>query len=218
MAKDFDTMEDSNRSANPTSTSVVRPGAPRRAARRRRRARAAALFAPLARRLRRPTRGARRGRCSASRPCRPSSADALRRARGLRRDARSRAWGEPIGVRRQHAGTGATTRANSAADQAVQMGMHHDGIHYYPLDGSSTRGLLVMNHEYTDDGLLHRRRHEDLERREGAGRRRPRTASSVIEVELKDGALADGAAVAATRAASPRTRRSRSAARRPAMR
>ena len=41
------------------------------------------------------------------------------------------------------------------ADQAVQMGMHHDGIHYYALDGSSTHGLLVMNHEYTDDGLLH---------------------------------------------------------------
>ena len=34
------------------------------------------------------------------------------------------------------------------------MGMHHDGIHYYPLDGSR-RGLLAMNHEYTDDGLLH---------------------------------------------------------------
>ena len=44
---------------------------------------------------------------------------------------------------------------NSAADQAVQMGMHHDGIHFYPLDGSGTRGLLAMNHEYTDDGLLH---------------------------------------------------------------
>ena len=35
------------------------------------------------------------------------------------------------------------------------MGMHHDGIHYYPLAGSSTRGLLTMNHEYVDDGLLH---------------------------------------------------------------
>jgi secreted PhoX family phosphatase len=33
--------------------------------------------------------------------------------------------------------------------------MHHDGLHFYPLAGSSTRGLLVMNHEYTDDGLLH---------------------------------------------------------------
>ena len=43
---------------------------------------------------------------------------------------------------------------NSAAEQALQMGMHHDGIHYFPLDGSR-RGLLVMNHEYADDGLLH---------------------------------------------------------------
>ena len=43
---------------------------------------------------------------------------------------------------------------NSADEQAVQMGMHHDGIHYFPLDGSR-RGLLVMNHEYSDDGLLH---------------------------------------------------------------
>ena len=34
------------------------------------------------------------------------------------------------------------------------MGMHHDGIHFYPLEGSK-RGVLAMNHEYTDDGLLH---------------------------------------------------------------
>ncbi len=67
------------------------------------------------------------------------------------------AWGEPIGV----AGNMPAWRedaSNSAADQAVQMGMHHDGIHFYPLgDGAqaSRRGLLVMNHEYTDDGLLH---------------------------------------------------------------
>ena len=43
---------------------------------------------------------------------------------------------------------------NSAEEQALQMGMHHDGLHYFPLDGSR-RGLLVMNHEYADDGLLH---------------------------------------------------------------
>ena len=35
------------------------------------------------------------------------------------------------------------------------MGMHHDGIHFYPIGGSSTHGLLAMNHEYIDDGLLH---------------------------------------------------------------
>ncbi|MFZ9298671.1 MAG: PhoX family protein [Hylemonella sp.] len=64
-------------------------------------------------------------------------------------------WGEPIGV------TGAAMpplkedASSSAAEQALQMGMHHDGMHYYPLDGER-RGLLVMNHEYTDDGLLHK--------------------------------------------------------------
>ena len=62
-------------------------------------------------------------------------------------------WGEPIGVA-GNMPAWAPDGSNSAADQEVQMGMHHDGIHYYALDGSR-RGLLVMNHEYTDDGLLH---------------------------------------------------------------
>ena len=66
-------------------------------------------------------------------------------------------WGEPVGI----AGNMPAFRmdaSNSAADQAVQMGMHHDGLNYFPLQhepGSAQRGLLVMNHEYTDDGLLH---------------------------------------------------------------
>jgi uncharacterized protein len=62
-------------------------------------------------------------------------------------------WGEPVGVPGQMPAFRADA-SNSAAEQALQMGMHHDGIHFYPLDGSR-RGLLVMNHEYTDDGLLH---------------------------------------------------------------
>ncbi len=47
---------------------------------------------------------------------------------------------------------------NTAADQAQQVGMHHDGMHYFPLGRGrrgSEHGLLVMNHEYTDEGLLH---------------------------------------------------------------
>lgn len=44
--------------------------------------------------------------------------------------------------------------SNTVAEQAQQAGMHHDGMHYFPLEGSQ-RGLLVVNHEYTDDGLLH---------------------------------------------------------------
>ncbi|HKZ06650.1 MAG TPA: PhoX family phosphatase, partial [Methylomirabilota bacterium] len=64
------------------------------------------------------------------------------------------AWGDPISV-----GPGFRPDAsNSAEDQAGQAGMHHDGIHFFPLpwDGaSSSHGLLAVNHEYTDDGLLH---------------------------------------------------------------
>ena len=47
---------------------------------------------------------------------------------------------------------------NSAADQAGQVGMHHDGIHYFPLGRGREgdhHGLLVVNHEYTDEGYLH---------------------------------------------------------------
>ena len=65
------------------------------------------------------------------------------------------AWGDPVSA-------GPAFRAdagNSAAEQAEQAGMHHDGMHFFPLrvDGrpSSTRGLLCVNHEYTDEGLLH---------------------------------------------------------------
>jgi uncharacterized protein len=64
------------------------------------------------------------------------------------------AWGHPI-----TAGPAFKPDAsNSWEEQAVQAGMHHDAIHYFPLphdSGSSTRGLLAVNHEYTDDGLLH---------------------------------------------------------------
>jgi secreted PhoX family phosphatase len=62
-------------------------------------------------------------------------------------------WGDPVGI----AGAMPAFKpdaSNSAAEQAVQMGMHHDGLQYYALEGSR-RGLLAINQEYTDDGLLH---------------------------------------------------------------
>lgn len=37
----------------------------------------------------------------------------------------------------------------------MQVGMHHDGMHYYAIDRSSTDGLLVMNHEYIEPPFLH---------------------------------------------------------------
>jgi uncharacterized protein len=53
---------------------------------------------------------------------------------------------------------GGAAAGNTAAQQAEQVGMHHDGMTYFPLeDGrrASERGLLVLNHEYTDEFYLH---------------------------------------------------------------
>ena len=64
------------------------------------------------------------------------------------------AWGDPITA----GPTFKPDASNTADEQAQQAGMHHDGIHFFPLpmgSQSSTRGLLAVNHEYTDDGLLH---------------------------------------------------------------
>ena len=33
--------------------------------------------------------------------------------------------------------------------------MHHDGMHFFPIDGSSDDGLLVVNHEYIEPRFLH---------------------------------------------------------------
>ncbi|CAM5284963.1 PhoX family protein [Thauera mechernichensis] len=44
---------------------------------------------------------------------------------------------------------------NTGAEQEQQMGMCHDGMHFFPIGGSSTHGLLVMNHEYIVQPVLH---------------------------------------------------------------
>lgn len=65
------------------------------------------------------------------------------------------AWGDPI----SDGPAFKPDASNSAEEQALQAGMHHDGMHFFPFikDGKpvSDRGLLVLNHEYVDDGLLH---------------------------------------------------------------
>ena len=60
------------------------------------------------------------------------------------------AWGDPVS-------NGPAFRFDASQwwwDQLLQGGMHHDGIHFFPIDGSSDRGLLAINHEYVDQGLL----------------------------------------------------------------
>jgi hypothetical protein len=64
------------------------------------------------------------------------------------------AWGDPV----SDGPAFAQDASNSAADQELQAGMHHDGMQFFPLPPDArdrTRGLLVVNHEYVDDGLLH---------------------------------------------------------------
>jgi len=62
-------------------------------------------------------------------------------------------WGEPVGIAGQMP-VYKPDASNTADEQAVQMGMHHDGLVFFPLAGSSTHGLLAINHEYIDEGLL----------------------------------------------------------------
>ena len=60
------------------------------------------------------------------------------------------AWGEPITGRMP-----AFSTKNTGEEQAMQIGSHRDGLHYFPIDGSSQDGLFVMNHEYVEPRLMH---------------------------------------------------------------
>jgi hypothetical protein len=59
------------------------------------------------------------------------------------------AWGDPV----SRGPAFKPDASNTADEQEQQWGMHNDGLVYFPLLGSR-RGLLVQNHEYTDDVLL----------------------------------------------------------------
>ena len=64
------------------------------------------------------------------------------------------AWGDALSTGPRFKGDA----SESADDQLGQAGMHHDGLHFFPLpagSAGSAHGLLAVNHEYTDDGLLH---------------------------------------------------------------
>ena len=186
-AKDFDSMEDSNRSANPSIHDVSDP-ARRTVLRGGVGLAAAALYAPLV------------AGCATApmretpKPMRPVmtfkgvpavATDTLAVPDGYVADVIA-AWGEPIGV----PGNMPAWRpdaSNSAADQAVQMGMHHDGIHFYAVDGNGNhRGLLAMNHEYTDDGLLHVGG-QTAWSAEKVKKAQAAHGLSVVEVAMKDG-------------------------------
>lgn len=83
----------------------------------------------------------------------PSAADAVSLAAGYSAQVIAR-WGDPVGIAGAlHAF--APDASNSAKQQEAQFGMHNDGMQFFPLKGAADHGLLVMNHEYTDEGLLY---------------------------------------------------------------
>jgi secreted PhoX family phosphatase len=179
MAKDFSTMEDSNRSSN---TDIHHASSPERRVllKGALAASLSSLFSPLIAGC--AAAGIRPG-VLGFKSIPTASNDTLVVPEGYVAEAIA-AWGEPIGV----AGAMPPFKedaSNMAAEQAVQMGMHHDGIHYFPLDGSR-RGLLVMNHEYTDDGLLHP---DGMQTWTAEKVRKAQAAHgiAVIEIEQKDG-------------------------------
>jgi secreted PhoX family phosphatase len=85
-------------------------------------------------------------------PVPPSHADEVVVPAGYRYQVLS-AWGDPVA-----AGAAAFDPGADAAAQARAAGMGCDGMAFFPLPRGSTgaqHGLLAVNYEYTDDGLLH---------------------------------------------------------------
>ena len=121
-------------------------------------------------------------------PIGPSADDALRVPPEYEATVLFR-WGDPVGR-----GTGMPEfrfdASNSAADQALQAGMHHDGMHFFPLpsgSGGAPRGLLAMNHEYLDEGLLFPDGQKTWSA-EKVLKAQHAVGVSVVEVEERDGA------------------------------
>ncbi len=151
MPKDFSTMEDSNRSSNPSIHDVSDP---------RRRLllqggvglSLAGLLAGCAAQGAGARSGGGSGPALGFRAVAASAVDRVTVPPGYTATPLA-PWGEPVGI----AGNMPAFKfdaSNTAAEQAVQMGMHHDGLHYYALDGARC-GLLAVNQEYTEEALLH---------------------------------------------------------------
>jgi uncharacterized protein len=155
MAKDFSTMEDSNRSSNPNIHQISNP-ARRTVLRGGLGVAVTGLLSPMA-----ALTGALTGCASVGNTTAPllgfksvpvSTADTIVVPEGYTAQVIA-AWGEAVGLSGDNPAF-KPDASNSAAEQEAQLGMHHDGIHFFAQDGSKS-GLLVMNHEYVDDGLLH---------------------------------------------------------------
>ncbi|NJR71954.1 MAG: DUF839 domain-containing protein [Gammaproteobacteria bacterium] len=114
-------------------------------------------------------------------------ADALTVPEGYRAEVMFR-WGDAISIKSAPFKKNAD---NTAREQALQAGMHTDGMHFFPLpDGreklSSTRGILCVNHEYADDGLLHTTGFADWNA-DKVAKCQAAMGVSVVEIQHKNG-------------------------------
>ncbi|MDB1088460.1 PhoX family phosphatase [Streptomyces sp. ACA25] len=79
--------------------------------------------------------------------------------------------------------------SNTSAEQAQQIGMHHDGMHFFPLGRGregNRRGLLVLNHEYVDQRLLFPDGPEEMTA-DKVAKALAAHGVSVVEIALVDG-------------------------------
>lgn len=63
-------------------------------------------------------------------------------------------WGQPLSGHRPSR----RPADDTAAEQALRIGTHHSGLHFFPYDDGprgNRRGTLVIGHEYTDAALLY---------------------------------------------------------------
>jgi uncharacterized protein len=149
MGKVFSEMEDSNRSSNPSIHEVSDP-ARRLVLQGGLGSALAALLAPLSGCA---TAAGSGGATLGFKPVPASRGDAVLVPDGYVAQPLA-PGGEPVGIAGQPMPPFRFDASNSADEQALQMGMNHDGIHFYALQGSQ-RGLLCLNQEYTDEALLH---------------------------------------------------------------
>jgi hypothetical protein len=85
-------------------------------------------------------------------PIAPSTDDTVRVPDGYTWDVLA-PWGTPL---LPGAPAFAEDASNTATEQALQVGFNHDGMHYFPLPVfGDSRGLLVVNHEYTDASQIY---------------------------------------------------------------
>ncbi|MDF2152543.1 PhoX family phosphatase [Vibrio sp. CAU 1672] len=61
-------------------------------------------------------------------------------------------WGTPLNAQ---GSVWKSDGTNTSDDQHNALGMHHDGMHFFPLAGNPNDGLLCINHEYIDTSALH---------------------------------------------------------------